>query len=279
MEIVEKIKKKIVDLVILDERIVERVLLTKEPLLTISMFSWIRVPTLLRTLETLLNRMIIPINIFFRMQGRETLKDYQIFQIEEMLKQFNKYEFVLTDGNVGSGPPRLAGSIAALEFNTPYIMTMDDDLLIPPGAIEAEISFLEQFKKFGAVSLWCQPEPQVRQIIPNRRGTGVLKTKKLIKPIDENVDVMGSATMIVRREVFETCQFDPEYFVGWQDFDFCIQMKENNWRLAVLSPNEFLVQNCGGGGSSYTKVRDNTSIKKNSLNRFKNKWRHIEVTR
>jgi len=279
MEIVEKIKKKIVDLVVLDERIVERVLLTKEPLLTISMFSWIRVPTLLRTLETLLNRIIIPINIFFRMQGRETLKDYQIFQIEEMLKQFNKYEFVLTDGNVGSGPPRLAGSIAALEFNTPYIMTMDDDLLIPPGAIEAEISFLEQFKKFGAVSLWCQPEPQVRQIIPNRKGTGVLKAKKLIKPIDENVDVMGSATMIARREVFETCQFDPEYFVGWQDFDFCIQMKENNWRLAVLSPNEFLVQNCGGGGSSYTKVRNNTSIKKNSLNRFKSKWRHIEVSR
>lgn len=278
MKIVEKNKKRIVDLINLDERIVERVLLTKEPLLTISMFSWIRVPTLLRTLETLLNRIISPMNIFFRMQGRETLKDYQIFQIEEMLKQFNRYEFLLTDGNEGSDPPRVLGTIKALEFNTPYIMTMDDDLLIPSGAIEAEISFLEQFEQFGAVSLWCHPAPQVREIVPTKRGKGFLKGKQLRKPIDEDIDAMGSATMVIRREVFKTCQLDPEYLMGCQDFDFCMQMKENNWRLAVLSPKEFLVQNRGGGGNSYKKVRYDSSKRKNGIDYFRSKWRHIEIT-
>ena len=87
---------------------------------------------------------------------------------------------------------------------------------------------------------------------------------------------MGSATMVIRREVFKTCDYDNTYYVGWGDIDFCMQMKRNNWKMGILALPNYKAFNFKGRGTKdymeYKEHRNNISFAGNSSTRFRNKW-------
>ncbi|MBR9682485.1 MAG: glycosyltransferase, partial [Candidatus Aenigmarchaeota archaeon] len=208
----------------------ERVFNCKETILSVAMLSLLRTEIMLKMLDHWDRTMYIPSNIAFNVQGEEWLKPVHRDMIEDRIERnFDKSHLIFTRSNRGTGVPRHNMVHKALDFKTPYIMTTDDDMFFPPGSVEALISILEDNPELGAVDMWVHPNLNAWFMRPDRMD---YKQPKI--PFGY-VDGMGSATMVMRREVFETCDYDHHYYVGWADIDFCMQIRKSKWKLGILA--------------------------------------------
>lgn len=245
-----------------------RILNTKEDLLSIAMLSLARTQKLLNMMDHWNTYKFTNSNIALRVQGAERLSKNRKKTIKKVVKKsFNKNFIKFTHGNQGTGIPRHEMVHKALEFNTPYIMTTDDDMFFPQGSVELLITILEDNPKLGAVDLYC---------LPNLNAWEIGQKTMLFRPPRlglDYVDGMGSATMVMRREVFDECDLDSGYFVGWGDIDFCMQMRSAGWELAILTINGYTAFNDNKDNSKmYQKVRYNEKYARRSSVRFKEKW-------
>jgi len=247
--------------------VLDRVLSTKTPFVTIAMLSWLRPEKLVRTLGKTLSAVEIPINLCLRVQGRECLDEKYKDRIVDLGQKFHVCDIQFTMGNLGTGKPRHDIVERALtKFDTPYVWTLDSDMIVPRGGLEALVTLLEQHKELGAVSLSCTPTPMACNLFNGR-----LVSRSIKGPLDYVV-TMGSATKLTRREVFDTCELDQNYYIGWGDFDFCLQMKEARWKSAILSIPQLNAWNDGGGPPEYMKTRYNRNITQRSRDYFIQKW-------
>jgi len=114
---------------------------------------------------------------------------------------------------------------------------------------------------------------------PNLNAWFIGKEKMVFKQPKQPfglVDGMGSASMIIRREVFDSCDYDHLYYVGWADIDFCMQMRKNNWKLGILALKDYKAFNFKGRGTDdykkYRQYRHDQQHAGNSSVRFQTKW-------
>jgi len=258
------------------------VLQMDKPILSVAMLSWLRTDKLISTLEHTLHTVSIPLNFCLHVQGLERLSNVNKQKILELLDQFYASEVLFTNDNLGTGIPRHdLIHFAFNKFNTPYIVTLDDDILVPKGGLEALLSILESDESLGSGSLWCSPGYRAYYLNPTtkalqqegyrqRLGAQKITNSRIVFP-----DAVGSATQITRREVFETCDLDTEYKVGCGDFDFCMQMRKANWKLMMLAlPELRAFNNKKGKVDPYYKTgRRHKPTLHNSKDRFRNKWK------
>jgi len=253
----------------------ERVFNSEKTILSVAMLSLLRTNTMLNMLDHWDRNRFIKSNIAFNVQGKEWLSDIKKDQIEDKVEEYFDRSFLnFTFSNRGTGVPRHNIVHEALKFDTPYIMTTDDDMFFPPGSIEALISILEDHPDYGAVDLWVHPNLNAWF-----KGQSKMVYKQPKSPFGL-VDGMGSASMIMRREVFETCDYDHLYYVGWADIDFCMQMRKSNWKLGILAIPDYKALNFKNKGSeSYKKYRTYRHDQQhagNSSVRFQQKW-HLQI--
>ena len=242
-----------------------RILNSDENLLSLAMLSWLRTEKLLRCVKHWNECRFIKTNLSLRVQASEKLDEEIKNEIKMLGHNFNNSNIYFTDGNEGSGVPRRQMVYDAVKFDTPYIMTTDDDMLFPLGSVELMISILEDNKKLGAIGMW---HPAIWKMTQDKTLRPVMPKRNALN----YVDAMGSATMITRREVYETCTLDPNYYIGWGDFDFCMQMQSNKWKLATIIIDNFHAVNNSGGCEEYSKHRGNLDFSKKSANYFYKKW-------
>ena len=253
----------------------ERVFNTEETMISLAMLSLIRTETMLSMLDHWNDTRYIKSNIAFNVQGREWLSDINKKLIEDKVEEyFDKRFLTFTNSNRGTGVPRHNMTHKALEFNTPYIMTTDDDMFFPPGSIEALISILEDNPDYGAVDIWVHPNLNAWFIRPDK-----MAYRQPTSPFGL-VDGMGSAASVIRREVFNTCDYDPNYYVGWADIDFCMQMRKSKWKLGILAIPDYKALNLKQRGTDtykkYAQFRHDAQHLGNSSMRFQQKW-HMQI--
>ena len=251
-----------------DRKALEKVYSAKEPLVSFVMLSWLRYEKLIKTLYHFLDTVKIPMNIALRVQGTERVDKKLRARILEALSGFRNIHVSFREKNHGSGVPRWEMLQEAKKFETPYIAFTDDDMLVKKGETEAKISLLKSRPKLGAVASWCSPGYAAWNIV----GKNLLNRHPR-SPFDY-VDACGSATTIMRSKVFENCDLDKGYYVGWGDFDLCMQLRKQGWKIAILAlPDLKAVNNVAGDPAEYRKVRYNSKHAANSAARFFNKWR------
>jgi len=253
----------------------ERVFNSKETILSVAMLSLLRSDTMLRMLDHWHENRFIDTNLAFNVQGREWLSDLNKDKIEEKVENYFDKSFLnFTYSNRGTGVPRHNIVHEALKFNTPYIMTTDDDMFFPPGSVEALISILEDNPEIGAVDIWVHPNLNAWF-----KGIEKMVYKQPKSPFGL-VDGMGSASMIIRREVFDTCDYDHLYYVGWADIDFCMQMRKSKWKLGILAIPDYKALNFKNKGTDdykkYRQFRHDAQHAGNSSVRFQQKW-HLQI--
>ena len=254
-----------------DKKTLERVFETKETILSLAMLSLLRTDVMFSMLDHWHYNRFISSNIAFNVQGQEWMSNANKDKVKNKVdKYFDQSNLLFTDGNRGTGVPRHAMIHEALKFNTPYIMTTDDDMFFPPGSVEALISILEDNPEIGAVDMWVHPNLNAWFV-----GKEAMIYKQPKIPFGF-VDAMGSASMIVRREVFETCDYDHNYYVGWADIDFCMQMKKSKWKMAILALPDYKAFNYKARGTEeyrqYAQYRHDAQHAGNSSSRFQSKW-------
>ena len=130
----------------------------------------------------------------------------------------------------------------------PYILLLNPDTIVRPGALTALVDFMNEHPDVGiAGSRLEEPDgtPQcsafrfhtVWSEVDSGLNLGVVS--KLLSrwvvwpPVSNEVcqtDWVAGASMIVRREVFETAGLiDEEYFMYYEEMDFCLQAKRAGW--------------------------------------------------
>lgn len=257
-----------------NEKTINEIKNSKTPLITVTMLSFMRLHVLKATLREFLN-CGIPLNFCLRVQGTELLSRTDRIEILDLVSNFYAFDVQFTHKNHGTGYPRNDLMQRAFKhFDAPYVMATDDDMSFPPNAFVALASLLQNRNKFGAISMDVRPQYNAWFIIKkeiegfNSRWT----TRQPKPPFDSNVDAMGSAPAMFRREVLKKCIADPNYHVGLWDIDFYHQLKCAGWRLGILKIPGFYATNKKGGDVNYCKVRYNKKEVQKSIEYFRKKW-------
>ena len=233
------------------------------PLVSIAMLSYRRRNRLIEVLKRLPTHNT-PLNMCLRVQ--ESPEDPEVI---ELLEKFYDYDVMFSDVNLGTAVPRQERSRTALKFNTPFIMFTDDDIKMPPYSIELLTSILIDNPEYGAVNMFTAPNSNVWREI----GEGQINDQKPIGVFDcDRIASLGAATLVVRREVFETCDVDTDMKIGLVDVDFGLQVFKSGWKMGMLNINGYHAVNQKGGDAEYHKARDNREWINASVKHFKTKW-------
>lgn len=130
----------------------------------------------------------------------------------------------------------------------PYILLLNPDTIVRPGALTALVDFMDEHPDVGiAGSRLEDPDgtPQrsafrFHSILSEfefglRLGvvSKLLANWVVAPPVSDEVgltDWVAGASMIVRREVFEAAGLmDEDYFMYYEEMDFCLQAKKAGW--------------------------------------------------
>jgi GT2 family glycosyltransferase len=152
----------------------------------------------------------------------------------------------------------------------PYVMLLNPDTTVLPGAIGALVGCLEREPRVGAVgplkrndngsvqpswgrfpSLWQALLWQTllaRVVpVPNPRGPYFSFGQQAILPHDRprDVDWLTASCVVVRRAAIEAPLFAEGNYMYWEDCDLCYRVKAAGWRVRFL-PDAEIVHSMGG---------------------------------
>lgn len=242
----------------------------KSPKLTFAMLSWLRYDKLINTLISLKETLTISANMVIMVQGSERLDKTQRRTIRDLADKFASSDVYFTLGNIGTGPARENLVNRALKrFHSPYINLADDDTTYTESSIESAISLLDQDMSIGVVGI--RYKSSIYRLNSHLDPT-TFHVVKAEKPI-EYVDSTGSASAIIRRDVFNLCKIDPTYIIGEWDIDLFIQARSVGWKIVNYQDSpKMKVINDFGGCPEYNRTRVDRSGINNSVRYFKNKW-------
>jgi len=238
--------------------------------LTIAMLSWLRPEKLIKTLTSLDETLTIPINLVLMVQGSESLSNEHRKVIKELSNRFYRSDVFFTQGNIGTGPARYHLQMRALNrFQSPYLNFGDDDTTYTKGSIEAAIELLEKDRSIGVVGIRYKPSVYKLDYHLNPKTLLPVQARSSI----EYVDSTGSASAIIRREVFDLCSVDGEYKLGQWDLDLFLQARSVGWRIVNYQAfGGMKAINNWGGSKEYRSGRMNRKEINKSIARFKQKW-------
>jgi GT2 family glycosyltransferase len=166
-------------------------------------------------------------------------------------KELYKWEekdviLVRNEKNLGYGGGNNIGIMSALSMGSEYVLILNPDVIIEKTAIEILINTLIKNDQIGIVgpkilspdsSIWSRGG----KIDPIRYSAGLIdygnsdrykdRDKKIV-----DVDFVSGTAIMVRREVFEKIGlFDEQYFLYYEDVDFCLRAKRAGFRVALVS--------------------------------------------
>jgi rhamnosyltransferase len=143
-------------------------------------------------------------------------------------------EFLPQDRNLGIGAALNVGVCAALAAEAAYILTLDDDTEVFPGAVAELVRCCvdHEGQRVGIVgALWiCQRalNQHAECFTPNT----LQGTSRGGDDAPRSVERLPSSGCLIRREAFESVgMFREDYFLDHTDYEFCARIIGAGWRV------------------------------------------------
>jgi len=169
-----------------------------------------------------------------------------------------------------------ANNIGILRSVGEYVLLLNPDTIILPGALDRLVAGLEGAPDAGAAGpgiLNANRRPQrtgvvfpslwnvlcealfLDQLMPSSRLFG--RHRQLYRSSDESryVDYLQGSCLIARRSAIDSVGgLDEDYFMYFEETDLCYRFREHGWRTLYL-PSASVIHFGGSGTSHYTKER------------------------
>jgi GT2 family glycosyltransferase len=165
----------------------------------------------------------------------------------QMLKGcFRHIRLIENHENIGFA----CGSNQAIEQSTGhYVLMLNPDTKVKPGALEALIEFLDANPRVGAagsrllnpdgtLQTSCYPLPTLSKELwrlfhlDKFHAYGVYSMQAWDLDSPRSVDVLKGASLILRREALDQVGLlDEDYFIYSEEVDLCYRLKELGWQL------------------------------------------------
>jgi GT2 family glycosyltransferase len=174
-------------------------------------------------------------------------------------------EIVRNAENLGFTGGCNVGIARALERGADYVMVLNNDATVEPGALEALVAHLEAHPRTGLVSplildasgerIWAAGGVRAsREVVCALGLTGRPATEAPREPF-EAYALIGCA-LVARREVLERVgAFDDAYFAYVEDVDLSRRARAAGWALEVIPSARVRHRVSAASGGGYTPLR------------------------
>lgn len=200
----------------------------------------------------------------------------------ENLKKIEGIILLQSDENLGFAKGNNLGIKYAIENGAKYVLLLNNDTEIEKNAITIMKKKLEKDNTLGLVGSRIMYYNN-RNIINYCGGyfnwtRGITIHNNYKKEFDNNnvkffyTEFVTGCSMMIKREVFEKIGFLPEeYFMYFEDADFCIKVKEKGYRLGVCTESVIYhkVSAASGGEDSLFSIKWMTRNRIIFMNKYK----------
>lgn len=188
-----------------------------------------------------------------------------VARVADRLAGLEWAELVRNDTNIGFAEGSNVGIRRALELGARYVMLLNNDTEVEPGALGTLVERLEAEPRVGAVSplvldaagerIWAAGGVRACREVVCRLGlTGLAVRDAPIEPFE--ADALIGCALVARRELLESVgSLDPEYFAYVEDVDFSIRARRAGWRLEVVPAARVRHKVSASSGGGYTPLR------------------------
>jgi len=208
---------------------------------------------------------------------------------KQRLGPMREIKLELSRENLGLGAAK-ARALAGCE--TPYLLSLDDDVLLEKDALARLLESMRTHSKAGMISAdlpkrhyghweFAKRLPSgkmvFRQRLTSRFTRGGQSGPRLVQ-----VQWCYTGATLIRKAVYPQVNFDPAYFLGWEDWDFCQQLLSSGWKIFVdraaraWEPPELAEPRDPKLKEAYRALRWDQEVLSRSLARFESKWFAIE---
>ncbi|MCK4665263.1 glycosyltransferase family 2 protein [Candidatus Dependentiae bacterium] len=179
----------------------------------------------------------------------QTFTDYKIFFIDngstdntsEVIKPYlDKLEFIKTGKNLGFGRGHNIGIKKAFENSSKYYCALNIDTILDAELFKVSIKFLESNELYGAVS------PKIFRLVNGKktehidviggflkRRIAYINSNNIIRSHD--VFLVGGTVPVYRLDALnEVGDFDPDYFLYFEDIDLAWRLQQQGWKIRYL---------------------------------------------
>jgi len=148
-----------------------------------------------------------------------------------------------SETNLGFARGNNLGLHYALEHGADYALVINNDTLVDPRMISQLVQAGEADPNLGLLGpvIYYLQEPEKVWFAGYRFNHGIyllrrgLHLKPPLEPV-EYVDFVCGCALMIRRPILETIGLLPEeYFIYYEDLDFCFRVKKAGWKIGCVT--------------------------------------------
>jgi GT2 family glycosyltransferase len=179
---------------------------------------------------------------------------------------FPQVRLILNHNNGGFAQ---ANNQAILQSQSRYVLLLNPDTVVEPGALEKLVSYMDEHPRVGgagprmlnpdgSLQQSCYPTPTLmREFLrlfhldsfwPRAKCT----MERWSVKVSSQVEIIQGACLILRRSALEQVGcLDERFYIYSEDYDLCYRLRRGGWRLSWLPVAEVIHY----GGQSTTQVK------------------------
>ena len=150
-----------------------------------------------------------------------------------------------TDKNLGFAGGNNVGIRHALAHGADYVWLLNNDTIPAPEAVFGLVAKALTDSKIGAVSsiCYCADSPDTVQAWAGSRVNLLFGYVRLNSEprADDWFDALNGASLLIPCTAINAVGLlDEEFFLYWEDTEFCLRLKKEGWRLAAAPDSRVL---------------------------------------
>jgi GT2 family glycosyltransferase len=155
-----------------------------------------------------------------------------------IIEQFPGMEVIETGKNLGFAGGCNVGIRRALADAADSVWLLNSDTTVDRGALRALVDKIGENARVGAVgsAIYFMDRPQRMQVW----GGGYVnfwlgRSGHFLEPVpDRQIPFLTGASLLISRRAIEAVgMLDEDFFMYWEDADFCFRLRRAGWQLAV----------------------------------------------
>lgn len=203
--------------------------------------------------------------------------------VEQMRHLYPEVHLITLDENIGAARASNHGFDYVLKQGAELVLRLDSDTVVDKAFTLPLLKAVEENPQAGVLSpkiYYFNPPDEIwfAGISQHKWHFGGIKGHRHKKDALDNsrlreTDYTWGAAMLIKREVLhETGGFDPDFFIYYEEVDFCLRVKELGYKLLFV-PDSFVWHKVGSSASNdwtayHWNLSKATLYKKHARNNF-----------
>lgn len=153
----------------------------------------------------------------------------------ESIPYNRKLIFVQTRENLGYAGGNNVGIMYALYNGVDYVLPLNNDTIVNVDFLEAMVTLAEEDPKIGIVGPKVVFYDNPDKIAHGAGFIDWIRGRSISKDVNQPIecDFVTGVCILIKKEILHKlgCVFDEDYFIYWEDTDFCMRVKQSGYKI------------------------------------------------